>query len=135
MKLTSKIGPPLQIFLAPHSPLPLKITWNFFDDLSPWPQLMLNRIWYQASKPELEFHIINIMYAALPMRAHTEKTTFSCKDNWLLTKPIRCWTYSALRLHFNLAVLVWGESNFLYQSYNYFVSRWAICPLTHAWKE
>ena len=30
------------------------------------PQLMLNRKWYQASKPEMEFHMIDMMYVALP---------------------------------------------------------------------
>ena len=29
----------------------------------------------------MEFHRINIIYAALPLRAQTEKTTFSCKDD------------------------------------------------------
>ena len=29
----------------------------------------------------MEFHMINITYAALHMRAQTEKTTFSCKDD------------------------------------------------------
>ena len=58
------------------------------------PQLMLNRKWYQASKPEMEFHMINIIYAALSIRAQTEKTTFSCKDDCTLTKPTGCWTYS-----------------------------------------
>ena len=28
----------------------------------------------------MEFHMINMMYAALPMRAQTEKMAFSCKD-------------------------------------------------------
>ena len=45
----------------------------------------------------MEFHMINIIYAALPMRAQTEKTTFSRKDNCSLTKRTRRWTYSALR--------------------------------------
>ena len=27
-------------------------------------------------------HSLNIIYAALPMRAQTEKMTFSCKDDW-----------------------------------------------------
>ena len=31
----------------------------------------------------MEFHMINIMYAALPIRAPTEKTTFSCKDDYI----------------------------------------------------
>ena len=29
----------------------------------------------------MEFHMINMMYAALPMLAQTKKTTFSCKDD------------------------------------------------------
>ena len=29
----------------------------------------------------MELHMINMIYAALPMRAQTEKTTFSCKDD------------------------------------------------------
>ena len=61
------------------------------------PQVMLNRKSYQASKPEMEFHMMNIIYAALSMRAQTEKTTFSCKDDCTLTKHTRRWTYSALR--------------------------------------
>ena len=36
---------------------------------------------YQVSKPEMEFHMIVIIYMALPMHAQTEKTTFSCKDD------------------------------------------------------
>ena len=45
----------------------------------------------------MEFHMINITYAALHMRAQTEKTTFSCKDGCTLTKHTRRWTYSDLR--------------------------------------
>ena len=44
-------------------------------------QLILNRKCYQVSKPEMELRMIDMKYAALPMRAQTEKTTFSCKDN------------------------------------------------------
>ena len=29
----------------------------------------------------MEFHMIDIIYAALPRGAQTEKTTFSCKDD------------------------------------------------------
>ena len=47
----------------------------------------------------MEFHMINITYAAMHMLAETEKTTFSCKDDCTLTKHTRRWTYSALR-HF-----------------------------------
>ena len=35
----------------------------------------------KVSKPEMEFHMIDIIYAALPMRAKTGKTTFSCKED------------------------------------------------------
>ena len=30
----------------------------------------------------MEFHMLNVMYAALPMCAQTEKATFSCKDDY-----------------------------------------------------
>ena len=33
------------------------------------------------SSPQMAFHTIDIIYAALPMCAQTEKTTFSCKDD------------------------------------------------------
>ena len=36
--------------------------------------------------------MINITYAALHVRAETEKTTFSCKDDCTLTKHTRRWT-------------------------------------------
>ena len=39
--------------------------------------------------------MINMIYAALSIHAQTEKTTFSCKDDCLLTKHTWCWTYSA----------------------------------------
>ena len=45
------------------------------------PQLVENWKCYQASKPEMEFHMIDMIYAALPMGAQTEKMTFSCKDD------------------------------------------------------
>ena len=66
------------------------------------PQLMLNRKWYQASKPEMEFNIINKIYAALPRHAQTEKTTFSSKGDCILTKHTRRWIYSPLRLQYDL---------------------------------
>ena len=34
---------------------------------------------------EMELHMINIIYAALPMGEQTEKTTFSCKDDYCKT--------------------------------------------------
>ena len=62
----------------------------------------------------MEFHMINMMYATLPMCAQTEKTIFSCKDDCLLTKRTRCWTYSALRLHYDLCRTSYIEQ--LYES-------------------
>ena len=44
----------------------------------------------------MEFYRINIIYVALSIRAQTEKTTFSYKDNCTLKKHTRRWTYSAL---------------------------------------
>ena len=35
----------------------------------------------KTEQVEMEFHMIDIIYAALPMGAQTEKTTFSCKDD------------------------------------------------------
>ena len=84
-------SPPLRNYLIFFFWWPLTVTAT--------PQLMLNRKWYQASKPEMEFHMINMMYAALPMRA---TTTFSCKDDCILTKHTRRWTYSPLRLQYDL---------------------------------
>ena len=43
----------------------------------------------------MEFHMMNIIYAALPTHAQTEKTTFSCKDDCTLTKHTGPCTYSA----------------------------------------
>ena len=36
--------------------------------------------------PEVEYQMINMMYAALPICTQTEKTTFSCKDDFILMK-------------------------------------------------
>ena len=44
-------------------------------------QLILNRKCYQVFKPEMEFNMLNIIYVALRMCTHTEKTTFKCKDD------------------------------------------------------
>ena len=58
-------------------------------------------------KPEMELHMMYKIYAVLPMRKQTEKTTFSCKDDqcnltfileWgqgtcSLTRHIRRWSY------------------------------------------
>ena len=47
------------------------------------------------TKPEMEFHMINMIYVALSMRAQTEKTTLSCKDDCTLMKHTQHLTYSA----------------------------------------
>ena len=44
----------------------------------------------------MEFHMINITYAALHMHAQTEKTTFSCKDDRTLKKHTWRWTHYAI---------------------------------------
>ena len=44
-------------------------------------QLTLNRKSYQLSKPEIEFHMMEEMYAALCMCGCAEKTTFLGKDD------------------------------------------------------
>ena len=50
------------------------------DDFSTaTPQLTLNRKCYQVSKPEMEFPMIDIIYAALPMRAQIERRHFDAK--------------------------------------------------------
>ena len=71
MKTTTKIDPPLQIFFAPSPSL--KKLPEIFLTMTATPQPILNRKWYQASRPEMEFHMINIIYTALPMCAQTEK--------------------------------------------------------------
>ena len=66
-------APPI---LSAPLPSPWKITWNFswwLLTVTATPQLMLNRKWYQTSKPEMEFHMINMIHAALPMCAEREK--------------------------------------------------------------
>ena len=70
------------------------IAWIFSWDMG---QLILNRKCYQVSKPKMEFNMKNIIYLALRMCMHPEKTTFSCKDDFTLTKHTWRWTYSALR--------------------------------------
>ena len=44
-------------------------------------QLTPNQKFYQLSKPEIEFHVMEEMYAALRMCTCAEKTTFLGKDN------------------------------------------------------
>ena len=72
----------------------LKFFWWLLT-VTATPQLMLNRKLFQDSKPEMEFHMINIIYAEFSIRAQTEKTTFSCKDDCTLTKHTGRWTFSA----------------------------------------
>ena len=65
MKTTSKIGLHPKISLSP--PLPLKSYLTFFRwllTLTATRQLMSYRICYQVSKPEMEFHMMDIIYAA-----------------------------------------------------------------------
>ena len=65
-----KIGLLPKIILPP---LPLKnylkFSWWLLI-LTATQQLMLNLKWYQVSKPEMEFHMKNTIYAALTMCAH-----------------------------------------------------------------
>ena len=65
---------------------------------------MSNRICYQVLKPEMEFHMINITYAAMHVRAETEKTTFPCKDDCILMEHTHRWTYFTLRLHYDFCL-------------------------------
>ena len=55
------------------------------------------------------FHMINKTYKALPMRARTRMTTFSCKDVCTLMKHTRRWTYSALRYFSKLILILCGH--------------------------
>ena len=85
MKTTSKMKTTLKmktqkLFCPPY---PQKVTWIYFwwlHTLTAKQELMSNRICYQVSKPEMEFHMIDVIYGVLPMRAQTEKMTFSWKD-------------------------------------------------------
>ena len=54
--------------------------------------------------------MINIIYAALPTHAQTEKTTFSCKDDCTLTKHTRCLTYSACSIFSNMRLFHKNET-------------------------
>ena len=51
---------------------------------------------------EMELYMINLIYVALLMCEQTEKMTFSCKDDCILTKHTRRWTYSSLSLQYDL---------------------------------
>ena len=65
-------------------PLPWKSYLNFFwwlHTLTATQELMSNRICYQVPKLEMEFHMIDVIYAALPIRAQKEKMTFSWKND------------------------------------------------------
>ena len=67
----------------------------------------LTRKCYQVFKTEMELHMINIIYVALPMRAQTEKTTFLCKDDCTLMKHTRRWTYRPRSDYYRRAVIFW----------------------------
>ena len=73
MKTSSKIAPPPHNNFAPP-PSPIMILPDFFWrplTSTATPQIMLKWKCYQVSKPEIEFQMIDIMYAALHMGAHT----------------------------------------------------------------
>ena len=60
------------------------ITWKEYFrllTLTATAQLTLNWKSYQLSKPEIEFHVMEEMYAALRMCVCAEKTTFLGKDD------------------------------------------------------
>ena len=48
---------------------------------------MLNRKKYQASKLEMQFHMISLIYTELPMHARTGNTTFM--QRWLYIDELR----------------------------------------------
>ena len=99
-----KLALPSKIVLPPSPPL--KNYLNFFLWLLPMtatPQLMLNQKWYQASKLEMEFHI---MYAASSNACTDRKDDFSCKDGCIMTKHAQRWTYSPQRLQYDLCHLI-----------------------------
>jgi len=50
-------------------------------DLTATAQLTLNRKSYQLSKPDIEFYVMEEMYAALRLCTCEEKTTFLGKDD------------------------------------------------------
>ena len=59
---------------CPALPLLLRYYLIFFLrplTLTATPKMMLNRKCYQVSKPEIEFHMKDIMYVALHIRTHT----------------------------------------------------------------
>ena len=49
-------------------------------------QVTPNRKFYKLSKPEIEFHVIKEMYAALLMCTCAEKTSFLGKDDLAIVK-------------------------------------------------
>ena len=60
------------------------ITWKKYFrllTLTATAQLTPNRKFYQLSKPEKEFHLMEEMYTASQMRMSAEKTTFLGKDD------------------------------------------------------
>ena len=58
----------------------------------------------------MELHMIYMIYVALPIRTQTEKTTFSCKDDYTLKKHTWRWTYSALQYLFYLYSVSLGDA-------------------------
>ena len=67
------------------------------------------------------------------MRAQTEKTTFSCKDNSALTKHTQRWTYYAVRYFSILNIVLYFVKLKSFQTYKELFYRgcsqsWLISP-------
>ena len=54
-----------------------------------------------------------MMYAALPMRTQTEKATFSCKDNCILTKHTRAEHIPQCASNYDLCRTGWTRCGFM----------------------
>ena len=83
----------------------------------------------------MEFHMMNIIYAALSISAQTEKTTFSCKDDGTLTKHTGPCTYSARNFEIPLchtpplrSFFYCPSLSFLQMSQNLGVFQLGACP-------
>ena len=83
----------------PLKKLPEIFLWLF--SITAKPQLMLNRKWYQASKQEMEFHMINIIYVALPTQEGFTIVRRNCQysivfyilcfSDEICKLPMNCW--------------------------------------------
>ena len=94
----------------PITILPELFWWPLI--LTATPQMMLSRKCYQVSKPEIEFHIMNIMYAALHMRAYRKDDIFMQRR---LAQRIKCigkWGQGTKSPEFLQKVQPFHNSNF-----------------------